>query len=54
MKIGKEIKITTKETTWTGIVVKENKKSWGLILADDNNKESRWFPNQMKSDGRLV
>jgi len=54
MKIGQTIKIKAKGTTWTGVVEKENKKSWGLALVNDNKKDDRWWPNMMKSDGRLV
>jgi len=54
MRIGEKIKITAKNTTWTGIVDKENKKSWRLRLTNDNRKDEKWFPNMMKTDGRLV
>ena len=54
IEIGQTIKVKGYGTTWTGKIVKENKKSWALRLREDNNPENRWNPNMMKSDGRLV
>jgi len=61
LKVGDSITITTNRDSykrkgkgaWTGLIIKEHKKSFQLALSFCENPDNRWFPLLDKRTGKL-